>query len=60
MVDVADRPHENLYIASYVHHIEDMPEEESRALIAQLMAHVSQPKYRVTIPWVSEKDMIIW
>lgn len=51
---------QNLYIASYVHHIEDMPMGESRALIEGLMAHVSQPKYRVTIPWESEKDMIIW
>lgn len=55
-----DKCLQNLYVASYVHHIEDMPADESRALIADLMAHVSQPKYRVTIPWQSEKDMIIW
>lgn len=55
-----DKLYQNLYIASYVHHIEDMPESESRALIDELLAHVSQPKYRVTIPWESEKDLIIW
>lgn len=57
---VANFVSQNLYIAAYVHHIDDMPADESKALIETLMAHVSQPKYRVTIPWESEKDMIIW
>lgn len=50
----------NLYIASYVHHIEGMDREESTALIEELLAHVSKPKYRVTISWEQESDMIIW
>lgn len=50
----------NLYIASYVHHIEEMDSEESTALIEELLAHISKPKYRVTIPWEQEGDMIIW
>lgn len=58
--NLADLSLQNLYIASYVHHIEGMREEDSKELIKGLMAHVSQPKYRVTIPWESEKDMIIW
>ena len=52
--------HQNLYIASYVHHLDDLPPEESRALIDELLAHVSKPKYRVTIPWDNTGDMIIW
>ncbi|KAF4547903.1 Taurine catabolism dioxygenase TauD-like protein 2 [Elsinoe fawcettii] len=50
----------NLYIASYTHHIEGMPAEESTALIEELLAHVSKPKYRLTIDWEQEGDMIIW
>ncbi|KAG8625989.1 hypothetical protein KVT40_006390 [Elsinoe batatas] len=50
----------NLYIASYTHHIEGMGSEESTKLIEELMAHVSKPKYRCTIDWEQEGDMIIW
>lgn len=37
-----------------------MPEEESSRLIEELLAHVSKPKYRVTIDWEQPGDMIIW
>ncbi|KAK5168856.1 uncharacterized protein LTR77_006165 [Saxophila tyrrhenica] len=50
----------NLYIASYVHHIEDMDPAESTTLIEELLAHVSKPKYRGTIPWFQEGDMVLW
>ncbi|GAB7360902.1 hypothetical protein MBLNU230_g0888t1 [Neophaeotheca triangularis] len=50
----------NLYIASYVHHLEGMESEESTALIEELMQHLSKPKYRVTIAWQQNTDMIIW
>ncbi|KIW12257.1 hypothetical protein PV08_09533 [Exophiala spinifera] len=50
----------NLYIASYVHHIEGMSREESTRLIEELLAHVSQPKYRYTAEWIQNGDMIIW
>ncbi|PSK37360.1 hypothetical protein B9Z65_2102 [Elsinoe australis] len=50
----------NLYIASYTHHIEDMELEESTELIEELLAHVSKPKYRLTVDWEQEGDMIIW
>ncbi|KAK4953699.1 hypothetical protein LTR10_008303 [Elasticomyces elasticus] len=50
----------NLYIASYVHHIEGMDSSESTALVKELIAHVSNPKYRLTMPWVQNGDMIIW
>jgi alpha-ketoglutarate-dependent 2,4-dichlorophenoxyacetate dioxygenase len=50
-----DRP-----LRSYVHHIDDMDPEDSQRLIEKLLAHVSKPKYRVTIPWEAELDLIIW
>jgi alpha-ketoglutarate-dependent 2,4-dichlorophenoxyacetate dioxygenase len=51
---------QNLYIASYVHHIDDIGPDESRALINDLLNHVSQPKYRLTIQWRESGDLIIW
>ena len=51
---------QNLYIASYVHHIDDMEPEESHKLIDELLAHVSKPKYRVSVAWEQNGDMIIW
>ena len=51
---------QNLYIASYVHHFDGMDLEESSTLIEELLAHVSQPKYRLTIPWDQTGDIIIW
>ncbi|KAF2104988.1 Clavaminate synthase-like protein [Rhizodiscina lignyota] len=50
----------NLYIASYCHSIDGMSDEEGTALIEELLWHVSQPKYRYTVPWKQEKDLIIW
>ncbi|KAM0750585.1 taurine catabolism dioxygenase [Meredithblackwellia eburnea MCA 4105] len=50
----------NLYIASYVHHIDDMPKDESTALIEELLAHVSQPKYVHRVEWEDNGDMICW
>lgn len=50
----------NLYIASYIHHLEGMDLEESSALIRELLDHLSKPKYRVTISWEQNTDMMIW
>ncbi|KAL3954223.1 hypothetical protein ACCO45_012179 [Purpureocillium lilacinum] len=50
----------NLYIASYVHSIEGLDDAASKALIAELLAHVQQPRYRVTIDWHQPGDMIMW
>jgi alpha-ketoglutarate-dependent 2,4-dichlorophenoxyacetate dioxygenase len=51
---------QNLYIASYVHHLENMSPEESRKLIDELTNHISKPRYRLTIDWIQNGDMIIW
>jgi alpha-ketoglutarate-dependent 2,4-dichlorophenoxyacetate dioxygenase len=51
---------QNLYIASYVYSIEDMDLDTGSALIKDLLAHVQQPRFRVTIDWWEPGDMIIW
>ncbi|KAK1925954.1 hypothetical protein DB88DRAFT_485737 [Papiliotrema laurentii] len=50
----------NLYIASYIHHLDGVSREESDELLAQLREHIHKPKYRLTIPWEQPTDMIIW
>jgi alpha-ketoglutarate-dependent 2,4-dichlorophenoxyacetate dioxygenase len=50
----------NLYVASYCHSIEGMSDEEGTALIEELLSHISKPKYRCTVEWEQEGDMIIW
>lgn len=50
----------NLYIAAHAHHIEDVPAERSKELLDTLMAHVTQPKYVVSIPWENVSDLVIW
>lgn len=50
----------NLYVAAYCHSIDDMSDEEGTALIEELLAHVSQPKYRCTVEWKNNSDLIIW
>ncbi len=37
-----------------------MSPEESTALVDELLAHVSKPKYRFTAEWEQNGDLIIW
>lgn len=55
----------NLYIAAHLHHLETddggpLPEAESNALVKKLMAHVTQPKYVMSVDWLNEGDMVAW
>ena len=50
----------NLYTASYVHHLDDIPKEESDAILQELRDHVYKDKYRVMIDWEQPGDLIIW
>lgn len=52
----------NLYIGSYMHHIEGPPEEkeELAQLQKKLMEHAAQEKYRLSMEWEGPGDMIIW
>lgn len=52
----------NLYIGSYMHHIEGPPgEQEDLALLQQrLMDHATQSKFQTTVEWSGSGDMILW
>jgi len=49
-----------LYVPSYAHHIEGMPVEEGKTLIAQLFAHATQPKYVYAKHWHNIGELTIW
>jgi alpha-ketoglutarate-dependent 2,4-dichlorophenoxyacetate dioxygenase len=50
----------NLYIASHVHHIEGLPEAESKALFDKLYQHAQQPRYVLEVQWQDPGDLIVW
>ena len=50
----------NLYIAAHAHHVDDVPAEKSKELLNTLLAHTTQPKYVVSVPWLNKSDLIIW
>lgn len=54
----------NLYIAAHCHHLEaadgSFPEAKSQELLKQLMDHVTQPKYVLSVDWLNEGDMVAW
>ena len=50
----------NLYIGSYNHHIEGLPVDEGRRITDELMAHVRQDKYKLTVHWENPGDMAFW
>lgn len=50
----------NLYIGSYNHHIEGLPIEEGRRIIDELLAHVTQDRYRMAVHWGQPGDMAFW
>ncbi|EMC98072.1 hypothetical protein BAUCODRAFT_66647 [Baudoinia panamericana UAMH 10762] len=50
----------NLYIASHVHHIENVPPEYSKVLLDKLYKHACNPKYTVAIDWTEDSDLILW
>lgn len=50
----------NLYIAAHIHHIEGLPDAESRHLFEKLYAHAQQPKYLLEVQWENPGDLIAW
>ncbi len=48
-----------LYVASHARLIVGMDVEEGRALLAELIAHVTQPKYVFGVSW-NVGDLVIW
>lgn len=49
-----------LYIASHLHHIEGMDEEESTALILKLRKHVEKEKYITKVYYDQPGDVVVW
>ena len=50
----------NIYVAAHAHHIVDVPKEKSDKLLKDLLAHVTQEKYRISVPWDNVGDLVIW
>jgi len=50
----------NLYIGSYNHHIEGLPVEEGRRITDELLEHVTQDKYKLTVNWIAPGDIAFW
>ena len=50
----------NLYIGSYNHHIEGLPVEKGRKIIDELMAHVTQDKYKISVSYENPGDVVFW
>ncbi|OAL44226.1 Clavaminate synthase-like protein [Pyrenochaeta sp. DS3sAY3a] len=49
-----------LYITTYCHHFDGMTMEESKPLIDELLAWVSQPKYLLSVPYDNDGDLVMW
>ncbi|KAF2823896.1 taurine catabolism dioxygenase [Ophiobolus disseminans] len=55
----------NLYLSTHCHRLETsdcvpLPKEESATLFQRLLGHVTQPKYVMSVDWLSEGDMVAW
>jgi len=48
-----------LFLGAHASHIEGMPMEEGRALLKQLLEHVTQPEFCYRHEW-QEGDLVIW
>ncbi|HTU11560.1 MAG TPA: TauD/TfdA family dioxygenase [Allosphingosinicella sp.] len=48
-----------LYIASHARDIEGLPRKEGRALLAELIAHATQPRYVFKVRW-NPGDLVCW
>jgi len=49
----------SLYLASHASHVIGWPVERGRALIEELTAHATQPKYVYSHAWRSN-DLVMW
>ena len=48
-----------LFLGAHASHIAGMPVEEGRALLSELLEHVTRPEYRYRHEW-QEGDLVIW
>jgi len=50
---------EALFLGAHASHIEGMPIEDGRALLKELLDHVTQPRFRYRHEW-KEGDLVVW
>lgn len=50
----------NLYLPSHIRNIDGLSADESEAKLDFLRKHVTQDKYRLSIPWLNVGDLVIW
>lgn len=50
----------NLYVTSYAHHFDDQTLEQSKSLIDELIDYVSQDKYKLSVPYENNGDLVMW
>jgi len=48
-----------LFLGAHASHIEGLPLGQGRALLAELLTHVTQPRFRYRHEW-AEGDLVIW
>ena len=48
-----------LFLGAHASHIEGLPIDDGRALLAELLEHVTQPRFRYRHEW-TEGDLVIW
>ena len=49
----------NLFLGAHASHVESLPVDDGRALLKQLLAHVTQPQFCYRHEW-TEGDLVIW
>ncbi|RFU29555.1 hypothetical protein B7463_g6776, partial [Scytalidium lignicola] len=49
-----------MYIASHLHHIEGLEEDESKKLFNLLYEHTQQPRYVTVVDWKQPGDLVVW
>ena len=48
-----------LFLGAHASHVVGLPLDEGRALLKEILAHVTQPQFRYRHAW-SESDLVIW
>ncbi|KAF2639025.1 taurine catabolism dioxygenase [Massarina eburnea CBS 473.64] len=54
---------QNLYVGAHCHHLESeagISDEESAEILSRLTAHITQPKYVLSVGWENEGDLVAW
>ena len=49
----------SLFLGAHASHIEGLPVDEGRALLSELLEHVTQPPFRYRHEW-TDADLVIW